>query len=103
MGYRYRLHGAGLPGKPDLVFNRKKKVIFVHGCFWHGHKCPLGRIPKSRVSFWTNKILCNNARDKKHIRALARLGWKSLVLWECDLKKKTKQERILQKIKLFLR
>jgi len=103
MGYRYRLHGRKLPGKPDLVFGPKKKVIFVNGCFWHGHKCSLGRIPKTRVLFWTNKIFMNSARDKKNIRALARRGWKPLVLWECDLKKKTKRGQMLHKIELFLK
>lgn len=87
MGYRYRLHRRDLPGKPDLVFGTKKKVIFIHGCFWHGHDCPLGRIPKSRVDFWENKIRTNRSRDEAHLVKLEESGWKSLVIWECQLKK----------------
>ena len=87
MGYRYRLHRKNLPGKPDLVFIAKGKVIFVHGCFWHGHLCPLGRIPKSRVDFWETKIRENKSRDEAHLVKLEEMGWKSLVIWECQLKK----------------
>lgn len=87
MGYRYRLHRKDLPGKPDLVFGPRKKVIFVHGCFWHGHDCSLGRIPKSRVDFWESKIHTNRKRDEAHLTSLEELGWKSLVLWECQLKR----------------
>lgn len=86
LGYRYRLHRRDLPGKPDLVFGPKKKVIFVHGCFWHGHDCPLGRIPKSRVDFWETKIHTNRNRDEVHLEKLCDAGWESLVLWECQLK-----------------
>lgn len=85
LGYRYRLHRADLPGKPDIAFSSRRKVVFVHGCYWHGHKCRLGRIPKSRVKFWTDKINGNHARDLKNRRKLARLGWGVLVLWECQL------------------
>jgi DNA mismatch endonuclease (patch repair protein) len=87
MGYRYRLHRRDLPGKPDLVFGPRKKVIFVHGCFWHGHDCSLGRIPKSRVEFWETKICTNRSRDEVHLARLEESGWKSLVIWECQLKK----------------
>jgi DNA mismatch endonuclease (patch repair protein) len=87
MGYRYRLHRRDLPGKPDLVFGPRKKVIFVHGCFWHGHDCPLGRIPKSRVDFWETKIHTNRSRDEAHLVKLEESGWKSLVIWECQLRK----------------
>jgi DNA mismatch endonuclease (patch repair protein) len=86
MGYRYRLHRADLPGKPDLVFAGRRKVLFVHGCFWHGHKCPLGRIPKSRVEFWTDKIIGNRERDIGNLGKLKALGWDCLVVWECQLK-----------------
>ncbi|MEC5163135.1 MULTISPECIES: very short patch repair endonuclease [unclassified Janthinobacterium] len=86
-GYRYRLHGKKLPGKPDLVFAGRRKVIFVHGCFWHLHAgCLLGaRIPKSRVDFWTLKLEGNRRRDEANRAALAGLGWKVLTLWECEL------------------
>jgi DNA mismatch endonuclease (patch repair protein) len=87
MGYRYRIHRGDLPGKPDLVFGPRKKVVFVHGCFWHGHDCSLGRIPKSRVDFWEAKIYKNRNRDEMHLLKLAEAGWESLIVWECQLKK----------------
>lgn len=90
MGYRYRLHKSDLPGKPDLTFISRKKVVFVHGCFWHGHKCSLGRIPKTRIEFWTRKIEKNKENDKKNLLHLKDLGWESLVLWECQLKDEIK-------------
>ena len=86
LGYRYRLHAKDLPGKPDLVFRSRKKVIFVHGCFWHQHKgCREGRVPTSRESYWAPKLARNVERDREHIRALKLLGWRTLVLWECQL------------------
>jgi DNA mismatch endonuclease (patch repair protein) len=86
LGYRYRLHAKDLPGKPDLVFRSRKKVIFVHGCFWHQHKgCREGRVPTSRESYWVPKLVRNVERDREHIRALKLLGWRTLVLWECQL------------------
>ena len=99
MGYRYRLHRRSLPGKPDLVFGPRKKVIFVHGCFWHGHNCSLGRIPKSRVDFWETKIRTNRSRDEANLARLEELGWKPLVIWECQLKK---AEDLEIKIREFL-
>jgi len=86
IGYRYRLHRRDLPGVPDLVFASKQKVIFVHGCFWHGHDCRLGRIPKSRVEYWEQKIAGNRERDARNLRSLSGMHWKCLVLWECQLK-----------------
>jgi DNA mismatch endonuclease (patch repair protein) len=86
LGYRYRLHQRDLPGRPDLVFRSKMKVIFVHGCFWHGHKCKLGRMPKSRLGYWTQKISRNSKRDLVTLRELRRMRWKSLVIWECQLR-----------------
>lgn len=94
--YRYRLHQKNLPGKPDLVFKARKKVIFVHGCFWHGHKCPLGRIPKSRVDFWSDKIAKNSSRDQQNIAKLKELGWESFIIWECELKKLAELESRIQ-------
>lgn len=86
LGYRYRLHGQKLPGRPDLVFAARGKVIFVHGCFWHRHPgCRLARMPKSRVDFWRAKLDGNRERDLVKQRALAELGWQWLVLWECQL------------------
>jgi DNA mismatch endonuclease, patch repair protein len=86
MGYRYRLHLKSLPGKPDLVFIGRRKVIFVHGCFWHDHHgCPGARIPKSNTHFWMNKIDGNRRRDRRVIRLLKFLGWRVLVVWECQI------------------
>jgi len=87
MGYRYRLHVAKLPGRPDLVFPSRKKVLFVHGCFWHRHQnCALARLPKSRLDFWLPKLEANATRDRAKIEALQSLGWGVLVVWECELR-----------------
>lgn len=86
MGYRYRLHAANLPGKPDLVFSKRRKAIFVHGCFWHRHDCSLGRVPKSRLDFWLPKLEKNRQRDETNRIALAALGWDCLTIWECELR-----------------
>ncbi|WP_374760243.1 very short patch repair endonuclease [Dyadobacter pollutisoli] len=83
-GFRYRLHVKKLPGTPDLVFKGRKKVIFVHGCFWHGHPCR--RLPKTRVAFWEEKIARNVSRDEENIKKLTSLGWSILVVWECELR-----------------
>ena len=86
LGYRYRLHRRDLPGTPDLVFVGLKRVIFVHGCFWHQHPgCKNARMPKSRQDFWPTKLAANVARDERHLRALRELGWKTMVVWECEL------------------
>lgn len=87
LGYRYRLHNKKLPGSPDIVFSSRKSIIFVHGCFWHGHEnCKLARIPKSNSTFWRQKIQRNRARDTKVISELSKLGWKTLIVWECKTK-----------------
>ena len=87
MGFRYRLHRRDLPGKPDLVFGPRKKAIFVHGCFWHGHKCKRGdRTPKSNRSYWLRKIARNIERDQEKLKELEAQGWRALVIWECELK-----------------
>lgn len=86
LGYRYRLNAKDLPGKPDLVFPKHRTVIFVHGCFWHGHRCKRGaRVPKSNRAYWTKKIAGNKARDKKNRKALEALGWRVITVWECKL------------------
>jgi DNA mismatch endonuclease (patch repair protein) len=88
MGYRYRLHSASLPGKPDLVFPGRRKVIFVHGCFWHRHpssSCKLARMPKSRLEFWLPKLEGNRLRDERNQRELKKQGWKVLSIWECQI------------------
>ena len=87
MGFRYALHKKDLPGSPDLVFPARKKIIFVHGCFWHLHHCKAGQnAPSSNVSYWTAKREKNAARDRRHISALKRQGWRVLVIWECKTK-----------------
>ncbi len=84
-GYRYRLHVSSLPGRPDLVFPARKKVIFVSGCFWHMHDCGRCRIPQSNRPYWLAKLRRNRDRDLQHRNDLRRLGWGSLTVWECEL------------------
>lgn len=87
LGFRYRLHRKDLPGKPDLVFPSKKKIIFVHGCFWHGHKCKRGdRVPRNNRKYWIKKIKANVERDKRHSDELDNMGWSVLNIWECEIK-----------------
>lgn len=83
LSFRYRLHVSGLPGRPDLVFPRLRAVIFVHGCFWHQHRCSDGRLPGSRQEYWLPKLKRNQERDRTNRRKLRRLGWQVLVIWEC--------------------
>nr|VFJ92494.1 MAG: T/G mismatch-specific endonuclease [Candidatus Kentron sp. H]VFJ93385.1 MAG: T/G mismatch-specific endonuclease [Candidatus Kentron sp. H]VFK00190.1 MAG: T/G mismatch-specific endonuclease [Candidatus Kentron sp. H] len=86
MGFRYRLHVGELPGKPDLVFPSRRAVIFMHGCFWHRHKdCKLARLPKSKLDFWEPKLEGNRERDMDKQRRLRSLGWRVLVVWECEM------------------
>lgn len=86
-GFRYKLHDKKLPGKPDLVLPKYKTVIFIHGCFWHGHaNCKYFTIPKTRTQWWTDKIITNKANDEKAIKALKKKGWKIITVWECKLK-----------------
>lgn len=100
MGYRYRLHRRDLPGTPDLVFSGRKKVIFVHGCFWHAHDCKRGaRQPKTNMDYWHQKISRNRNRDSDHQKKLMEMGWDVLVIWECELKN---TERLTEIIKSFL-
>ncbi|MDR6941885.1 very short patch repair endonuclease [Mucilaginibacter pocheonensis] len=88
LGYRYRLHSASLPGKPDIIFTNRKKAIFIHGCFWHGHDCKRGdRIPATNTEYWLQKIEKNKARDIQTMEKLIHEGWAVLILWECELKK----------------
>ena len=100
-GYRYRLHSKRLPGKPDIVFPGRKKVIFVHGCFWHKHKCAHFTWPKTNAEFWEKKINGNLQRDRINQKQLRKAGWESLVVWECKLKKGISQQ-LQKKIIRFL-
>ncbi|RDV02414.1 very short patch repair endonuclease [Undibacter mobilis] len=86
LGYRYGLHRKDLPGRPDIVMPKHKAVVFVHGCFWHGHGCPKGRLPKSRLDFWVPKIDRNRQRDRESVRLLRKSGWRVLTIWQCQTK-----------------
>lgn len=97
-GFRFRLHRADLPGKPDIVLPRYRAVIFVHGCFWHGHQgCPRSALPASNTSYWETKISRNLERDQRNQRRLRRLGWRVMTLWECRLKNEEAFEKRLRK------
>ena len=100
LGYRFRLHRRDLPGTPDLTFPCLKKIIFVHGCFWHQHReCRYAYTPKSNTAFWEQKFSSNRSRDIHVLRELRRLGWKVLVVWECETKK---PQALISKINRFL-
>jgi DNA mismatch endonuclease, patch repair protein len=100
MGYRFRLHRKDLPGKPDLVFVSRRKVIFVHGCFWHAHACKTAHTPKSNADYWGPKLQRNKTRDRKNIKTLETAGWRSLVIWECETRNLDKVKR---RVSAFLR
>ena len=102
MGYRYRLHRKDLPGKPDLVFPSRRKVIFVHGCFWHQHAdpaCKIVRLPQSNQDYWGPKLERNVERDAKHAAKLGELGWAVMILWECEV---NSGHRLRERIREFL-
>lgn len=97
LGYRFRIHRKDLPGNPDIVFPSRAKVIFVNGCFWHGHTCARGkRVPKTNIQYWKEKINRNTYRDKKNQNTLERAGWKVLVIWECQIKDEALIEKKLR-------
>lgn len=103
LGYRYRLHRKDLPGRPDLVFATRRKIVFVHGCFWHRHgesTCKLARLPKSRLDFWLPKLEANAARDARNEAELRAKGWDVMVIWECEL---TDPAFLRNRIQAFLR
>lgn len=103
LGYRYRLHASDLPGRPDLVFRPRRKVIFVHGCFWHRHEgCSRNRIPKSpeRHEYWRDKLNANVRRDRRNQAALRETGWRVLVIWECETEDES--DRLAERIRAFL-
>lgn len=85
LGYRFFLHRKGLPGTPDIIFPRRRVVVFVHGCFWHGHGCRLGHLPKSHLDFWAPKIQANRDRDRRNQELLEEAGWRVTAVWQCEL------------------
>jgi DNA mismatch endonuclease (patch repair protein) len=100
LGYRFQITSKNLPGKPDLVFSRRRKVIFVHGCFWHSHQdCPIAHLPKTRPEYWQNKFEVNMARDQRNAAELNSLGWSVMVVWECET---TKMPELLGRLTDFL-
>lgn len=104
LGYRFRLHRRDLPGTPDLVFPGRRKVVFVHGCFWHGHhdpSCKLARRPKSRIEFWEAKVKGNHARDARNEMALREGNWNVLTIWECETKARDR-DRLIERLREFL-
>jgi DNA mismatch endonuclease (patch repair protein) len=97
LGYRFRLHRRDLPGTPDLVFPARKCVMFIHGCFWHGHECARGSLPSTNVTFWQTKIGKNKERDTRAQQELKKSGWKVLAVWECEMKNKIRfQNRLVR-------
>ena len=100
LGYRYRLYQSDLPGKPDIVLPGRRKVIFIHGCFWHGHKeCKRSARPSTNIPFWEEKLNKNIERDKQHLKQLRESGWDVLVVWQCELKD---VDRLIEKLQHFL-
>ena len=100
LGYRYRLHRSDLPGTPDIVFGPRRKVIFVHGCFWHGHSCPRGaRLPATNVDYWRRKIDRNIERHAEQIEQLRATGWATLVIWECQT---APEQPLVERLRAFL-
>lgn len=98
-GFRFRLHRRSLPGAPDIVFPSRRKAIFVHGCFWHSHRCKRARKPASNRDYWIPKLAENKKRDARNRRRLTALGWSSLVVWECQLRT---MDRVMEKVEKFL-
>lgn len=100
LGFRFRLHTKDLPGKPDIVLPRHRKIILVQGCFWHGHSCALASKPKSNQKYWREKIKSNRLRDRRVKRALIKQGWTVFELWECEVRKDT---NLKKKIEAYMR
>lgn len=101
LGFRFRLHAVGLPGKPDIVMRRHGVVIEVKGCFWHGHRCLKGRVPRANRAYWLKKIQGNKSRDHHNARLLRRMGWRVETLWECNIRR-WKREQLETKLKKLL-
>src|SRR5580698_3555875 len=99
LGYRFRLHRKGLPGTPDIVLPARRSVVFIHGCFWHGHRCRRGTLPTSNEEFWQRKIAGNRIRDARAQKELRKQGWQVLTIWECEIKN---EQKLVKKLSLFL-
>ena len=97
-GFRYRINVKTLPGKPDIVLPKYKTIIFVNGCFWHGHNCKKGKLPSSNTDFWKEKISNNKSRDDKNSDLLVKLGWKVIIIWQCEISKIDNRTIILNKL-----
>ena len=97
-GFRYRINVKTLPGKPDIVLPKYKTVIFINGCFWHGHNCKKGKLPSSNIDFWKEKISNNKSRDDKNSDLLVKLGWKVIIIWQCEVSKIDNRIKILNKL-----
>ena len=96
LGSRYGIHAGNLPGKPDIVFWKRHLVVFVNGCFWHGHDCPRGSLPSSNIEFWWPKINKNRQRDRRVLKDLKKNGWRVLTVWECEIRDKARLQRRLR-------
>ncbi|MBL8224389.1 MAG: DNA mismatch endonuclease Vsr [Chromatiales bacterium] len=92
-GFRYRLHAKDLPGRPDIVLPKYNAVVFVHGCFWHGHDCEFFKLPSTHRTFWRQKIVSNRTRDSRHLESLQREGWRVMIVWECAVRGATPVEK----------
>jgi DNA mismatch endonuclease (patch repair protein) len=105
LGFRYRLGGEGLPGRPDIVLPKYRAVVFVHGCFWHGHACPLFRLPKTRTAFWQSKIEANRKRDSRIADELRRSDWNVHMIWECQIRnlKTLEVARVIQSLAVSIK
>ena len=97
-GFRYRINVKTLPGKPDIVLPKYKTVIFINGCFWHGHNCKKGKLPSSNTDFWKKKISNNKSRDDKNFDLLVKLGWKVIIIWQCEITKTGNRTKILNRL-----
>jgi len=97
-GFRYRKNDKRYPGKPDIVLPKYKTVIFIHGCFWHGHNCPAGKLPETRKEFWRKKIQGNIDRDNRNVEELKKQGWRVIIIWQCELKNKEVTEKSLNEL-----
>lgn len=98
-GFRYRKHVSNLPGNPDLVLPKYKTVVFVHGCYWHGHDCPRGKLPATNTDFWREKITRNRQRDLQNYKELEETGWQILIIWQCEISNKQKERQKMDQVR----